>query len=278
MIKLQGLTKDYARQKALRGIDLDVAPGEVFALLGPNGAGKTTTVGILSGLVAPTGGDAYVDGLHVVHRAVQAKRRCGLVPQAVNLDLELSVAENLDFHARLHGMPSALRKSRRLELLDLVSMADRADTRIDQLSGGMKRRAMVARALMHNPAVLLLDEPTAGLDPEIRKRMWSMIMGLRAQGTTILLTTHYIEEAEYLADQVAFLQQGEIVKLGTPKEIMAEVGRWAVDVVREKDVSSSYFESRREAEEYLLSCGGARTVRQVCLEDAYLSITRGGVA
>ena len=175
MIQIQNLQKTYGTTTALSGIDLNVPEGELFAYLGPNGAGKTTTIRILTGLTKLSQGSASLNGHDIQHRPMDAKRQCGLVPQHINLDSELTVKENLDIHGRLFGMPASNRKERIETLLAYIELSDRSDSLVKQLSGGMKRRVMVARALLHDPRILFLDEPTVGLDANIRRRIWSLI-------------------------------------------------------------------------------------------------------
>lgn len=273
MIRIENLKKSYGKTQALAGIDLHVPAGELFAYLGPNGAGKTTTIRILTGLTRLSGGAAALNGHDIGSQATAAKRQCGLVPQHVNLDSELTVGENLDLHGRLFGMPAANRKARIAELLAYVELSDRVHSLVKQLSGGLKRRVMIARALLHSPRILFLDEPTVGLDAAIRRRIWSLIKQIQQQGTTIFLTTHYIEEAEFLADRVAFLESGRIVAVDTPATLIAGVGHWAVDWVTEMGMQSACFPSREAAQ----TAGSARhngfTLRRVNLEDAFLTLT-----
>ena len=273
MIQLEELVKNYGRTKALDGLSLSVAEGELFAFLGPNGAGKTTTIRILNGLTAMTSGRAAVNGIDLLKDPLSVKRLCGLSAQHVNLDSELTVAENLEIHGRLYGMDKAARRSRRRELLEYVEMSDRTDSLVKTLSGGLKRWLMIARALLHQPRVLFLDEPTVGLDPAIRRRIWSLVKKVRKDGVTIFLTTHYIEEAEYLADRVAFVHEGRLVRLGTPAEIMASLGTWAVDRFDESEIETKYFQERGEANQYISEQDFEFTLRRVNLEDAFLALT-----
>ena len=278
MIHIQNLQKTYGTTTALAGIDLDVPEGELFAYLGPNGAGKTTTIRILTGLTRLSAGTAALNGHDIGSAAMAAKRQCGLVPQHVNLDSELTVAENLDIHGRLFGMPASLRKQRIDELLTYIEIADRAHSLIKQLSGGLKRRVMIARALLHDPRILFLDEPTVGLDASIRRRIWSLVKKIQQKGTTIFLTTHYIEEAEFLADRVAFLESGRIVAVDTPTALMEGVGHWALDRVTEDGMQSAYFPSREAAQASGAAGDSGFTLRRVNLEDAFLSLTGKKVA
>lgn len=273
MIRIENLTKNYRSIHALKGVNLHVREGELFAYLGPNGSGKTTTIRILTGLAYPTSGDAYVHGYHVVKETLEAKRQCGLVPQTFNLDHELTVYENLDIHGRLFHMPAGERAARIAELLDYVGIAERRDSPIKQLSGGMKRRVMVARALMHAPKVLFLDEPTVGLDPTIRRRIWSLVKKIQQSGSTIFLTTHYIEEAEFLAERVAFLDEGRIVAVAPPQHLMARLGSWALDEIVDGTMETTFFPSREEANRHLGRQQAGFTLRRVNLEDVFLAVT-----
>nr|WP_321467464.1 ABC transporter ATP-binding protein [uncultured Desulfobulbus sp.] len=273
MIHIEKLQKSYGKVKAVNGIDLCVEPGELFAFLGPNGAGKTTTIRILTGLTRIGGGRVRIGGHDIVESPREAKRQCGLVPQHINLDSELSLRENLDIHGRLFAMDAQQRQTKIEELLTYVELLDRIDSLVKQLSGGLKRRLMIARALMHEPKVLFLDEPTVGLDPAIRRRIWSLIKRVQQDGTTIFLTTHYIEEAEFLAARVAFLDQGSIVALDSPQALMASIGQWAVDRMNGEGMETQYYPSRDEAAHFAASQDCGVTLRRVNLEDAFLSLT-----
>jgi ABC-2 type transport system ATP-binding protein len=273
MITLEHLTKHYKRTQALNGVSFQVAEGELFAYLGPNGAGKTTTIRILTGLTRLSSGAAYLNGYHVERQAIAAKRQCGLVPQAINLDPELTVAENLQLHGRLFGMTPRRRAQQIDALLDYVEMRDRKSSLVKQLSGGLKRRVMLARALVHSPKILFLDEPTVGLDANIRRRIWAFIKKIQRHGTTIFLTTHYIEEAEFLADRVAFLDEGRLVALDSPNTLMKRVGAWAIDRIEDNHLKAVYFDTMEDAQRYMAQQQESFTLRRVNLEDAFLALT-----
>jgi ABC-2 type transport system ATP-binding protein len=273
MIRIEKLKKDYGDIGALKGIDLAVHRGELFAFLGPNGAGKTTTIRILTGLTRLTAGRALLNGHDIEKQTLGAKKQCGLVPQHINLDSELTVYENLLVHGRLHHMPRIAIGRRIDQLLGYIELEDKCHTIIKNLSGGMKRRVMIARALLHTPAILFLDEPTVGLDANIRRRIWALIKKIQQDGMTIFLTTHYIEEAEFLADRVAFIDQGKIVAQDTPQSLMRGIGRWAMDTLEADTMQTYYFKSQQEAKEFAAGHKNGFAVRRVNLEDAFLKMT-----
>ncbi len=225
VIETSGLTKVYpGGVRAVDDLELVVRAGEIFGLLGPNGAGKTTTAGMLTTRIIPTSGWARVGGVDVVARPAEAKRLIGVVPQTNTLDRSLTVRENLYFHGRFFGMDVRTARSEAVRLLEQFRLADRADARVDALSGGMAQRLMVARAVMHRPPVLFLDEPTAGLDPQSRIALWEILGQLHGEGHTILLTTHYMEEADQLCDRVAIIDQGKVIALDTPGALKRSAG------------------------------------------------------
>ena len=216
-----GMTDENGGIVALDALDLAIPAGEFFGLLGPNGAGKTTTIGILTTRVLPTAGQAFVHGYEVCADAVAVRQRIGVVPQRPNPDRGLTVAENLIFHAAYFGFPrsSALRRAQ--ELLDQLGLGDRADAKVDQLSGGQQQRLMIARALIHEPRVIFLDEPTVGLDPQARLALWDILRALHAEGRTIVMTTHYMEEADQLCDRIAIVDRGQLLACATPEDLKA---------------------------------------------------------
>ncbi|ELZ61013.1 MULTISPECIES: ABC transporter ATP-binding protein [unclassified Haloferax] len=219
-IEIRDLTKSYGDVRALDGVDLDVPEGSFFGLLGPNGAGKTTFINILVGLVRKTGGEASVFGYDVEDDYREARDRIGLAPQEFNVDRFFPIREVLEHKAGYHGVPHDEAAARADEVLKRVGIYDKRDTRFDWLSGGMKRRFMLARALITDPDLLILDEPTAGVDVQLRHELWETIVDLNDSGTTILLTTHYIEEAERLCDEVAILDSGSVIEVASPEELM----------------------------------------------------------
>ena len=202
--------------EAVRGVSFRVEPGEFFGILGPNGAGKSTTIGCISTLVRPTSGSIVVDGVDVTRSPAEAKRRIAVVPQTRNLDSDLSVREILTFHGRYFGLPAAEREARADRLLDELQIADKARAKPKTLSGGQQQRVMIARALMHDPRLVLLDEPTTGLDPQARRLLWETLRELHARGLTLILTTHYMEEADRLCQRLAVVDHGRVLTLDTP--------------------------------------------------------------
>ncbi|MEO7386653.1 MAG: ABC transporter ATP-binding protein [Gammaproteobacteria bacterium] len=224
IISVQGLTKTYASGfQALANIDLEIRRGEIFALLGPNGAGKTTLINIICGIVNPTSGVVLADGHDVVRDFRAARARIGLVPQELATDMFEKVLNTVSFSRGLFGKPPDA--ARIEEVLRAVSLWDKRHSKIMTLSGGMKRRVMIAKALAHDPAILFLDEPTAGVDVELRRDMWAMVRGLRDNGVTIILTTHYIEEAEEMADRVGVINKGEIILVEDKATLMRKLGK-----------------------------------------------------
>ena len=225
VIRTEQLTKLYpGRILAVDHLDLEVEAGEIFGLLGPNGAGKTTTAGMLTTRVIPTSGSAVVGGVDVMAHPTRAKRVIGVVPQTNTLDRSLDVYENLYFHGRFFGMAARTAKAEAHRLLEQFRLTDRARVPVLALSGGMAQRLMVARAIMHRPAILFLDEPTAGLDPQSRIALWEILGELHRDGQTILLTTHYMEEADQLCDRLAIIDHGRLLAIDTPAALKRSIG------------------------------------------------------
>jgi len=230
IIKVENLVKRFGGLVAVDNISFTVAPGEIFGLLGPNGAGKTTTINILCTLAKPTSGQAFVNGFHVVHQQNQVRQSIGLVFQDPSLDERLSGLQNLRFHALVYNVPASVREQRIEQVLRMVELWDRRHSEVRTYSGGMKRRLELARGLLHYPKVLFLDEPTLGLDPQTRNRLWEYIFELRRhEGTTVFLTTHYMDEADK-ADRLAIIDYGKLVAIDTPERLKKIVGRDIISV------------------------------------------------
>jgi lipooligosaccharide transport system ATP-binding protein len=218
----RGLKKSYDGFEAVKGVDFEVHPGECFGFLGPNGAGKTTTMKMIYGAVIPTGGELDVAGLDVKRCERKIKRRIGVVPQENNLDDELKVRENLLVYGRYYDLPRKVALQRADELLEFVQLTEKAESKVEQLSGGMKRRLLIARALINDPEIVVLDEPTTGLDPQARHLVWDRLRELTGEGKTLLLTTHYMEEAARLCDRLVIMEGGLIIAEGSPKQLVEE--------------------------------------------------------
>jgi ABC-2 type transport system ATP-binding protein len=253
-LAIDDLQKRYPNGvEALRGVSLEIEEGEFFGLLGPNGAGKSTLIHCTTGLAQPTGGSIDVFGHDAIARYTEARLAIGLAPQELNIDWFLTVEETLDYHAGYFGMPRKERRERTKELLETFSLTDKRDERTRTLSGGMKRRLILARAMMHRPRLLILDEPTAGVDVELRLELWHYVQKINQEGTTILLTTHYLEEAEQLCDRIAFIAEGQIVAEGT-SEVLSERFEVAnledayLALVGRKELSRSHIELTPEVE------------------------------
>ncbi len=230
-IETRALRKMYGQVVALDSLDLTVPDGEFFGLLGPNGAGKTTTIGILTTRVRATSGEAFVAGANVTTESAAARQRIGVVPQRPNPDRSLRIAENLLYHATYFGIPRPVAAKRAMELLGRFGIAEKKDAKVDALSGGQQQRLMIARALMHDPRVLFLDEPTVGLDPQARLAFWDVLREIHAQGRTIVMTTHYMEEADQLCDRIAIIDRGKLLALDTPAKLKQQApGDTIVDV------------------------------------------------
>ncbi|GAB4210860.1 MAG: ATP-binding cassette domain-containing protein [Synechococcales cyanobacterium] len=223
-LSLQGVGKTFGQRQVVHDLDLEIPQGEMFALLGPNGAGKSTTIRMATTLTAPSQGTIRVQGYDVLKQPLQVRRAIGVVVQSLSVDNDLTLWENLEFHGRLHHIPHPLRQERIDHWLTYVELADRRDQLVKTLSGGMKRRLQIARALLHQPEVLFLDEPTVGLDPQARRLLWDVIRDLNRQGMTIILTTHYMDEAELLCDRVGVIDQGRLIEVGSPQSLRERFG------------------------------------------------------
>jgi ABC-2 type transport system ATP-binding protein len=277
MIITEALTKKYGDITAIDTLDLKVNAGEIYGFLGPNGAGKTTTIRVLTTLTKPTSGTAFVNGFDVVKAADKVKEVIGVVQQHVSLDRDLTLRENMEFRARLHHLSSSERKNRIAELFDYIGLSEEADRVVNDLSGGMKKRAMIIGSLLHKPKVLFLDEPTVGLDAQTRRRLWDSIRRLHLDGTTIFLTTHYIEEAEALCQRVGIIHQGRLIDIGRPLELRQRLGLVTVEtLVNNKETRYQYFADRAAATSYVQNLPPeAKTIiiRDSNLEDVFVELT-----
>jgi lipooligosaccharide transport system ATP-binding protein len=288
-IRLRGVVKRYGQITAVAGLDLDVPVGTCVGLLGPNGAGKSTTMRMLTAQSIADEGELQVLGFQLPRDSKQARAQCGVVPQLDNLDVSLTVEQNLLVFAHLYRIGRHDRQAAIERSLELANLADRRDTRVDKLSGGMRRRLLIARALVHQPRLVLMDEPTVGLDPQVRQQLWALIDRLRYEGTTILMSTHYIEEAQRLADTVLIMSHGEGVARGKPADLVLEhAGREVLEVYGpptrlaevESEASASGLKTRRTGTSVsILGLDGRNGLgfegerRQANLEDVFVLLT-----
>src|SRR5947209_2147581 len=229
-IEMIDLCKNFGSFRAVDHLSLTVQQGEIFGLLGPNGSGKTTTINMISGLSVPTSGEVRVMGYNVRHQSRQIRQILGSVPQETALYEELTAWANMDFHADLFGIPRKEKKERITKLLELVQLLDRKDSRVSTFSGGMKRRLALARALLHDPQIIYLDEPTLGVDVQARRAIWDYILSLRDQGKTVLITTNYLEEAQVLCERVAIIDHGKLIAVDTPEHLKQTYGGSVIEV------------------------------------------------
>jgi lipooligosaccharide transport system ATP-binding protein len=243
VISARGLVKRYKDLVAVNGIDFDILPGECFGFLGPNGAGKTTTMKMISCMSPPTGGQLMVNGMDVMRQHREIKTTLGIVSQADTLDPNLNVYQNLYAYSRYFNIPKPEAKDRIADVLELVQLSHKAKSTPDELSGGMRRRLLIARALLNKPSILVLDEPTTGLDPQSRHLVWDKLILLRSQGITILLTTHYMEEASYLCDRLVVVDKGEILVEGKPRTLIREhAGEQVLEIQSRFEEKAAIFE------------------------------------
>lgn len=274
MISIKNLTKRFGDRIAVAGIDLEIKSGEIFGLLGPNGAGKTTTVRILTLLSKKNSGSVKICGYDIEKDSERIKELIGVVPQHMSLDQDLTGRENLVLQARLHHLKNKAAMEQRInEILEFVELTDRADDKSRRYSGGMKRRLMIGMALLHKPKMLFLDEPTVGLDPQVRRKMWDLIRKMNESGMTVLLTTHYIEEADQLCRRVAIMNRGRIIAVDTPQKLKEKVGRVVVEHMEADGMINNFFDNREQAASYVAGLDSNATVREANLEDIFIELT-----
>lgn len=271
MINIDHITKDYGAIRALDSLSLTIEEGEVFGLLGPNGAGKTTTIKILTTLSKPTSGRAAIGGHDVKKEPLAVKNIIGVAPQEINLDKELTAEQNLRVYGMLHRLDNLGRNIK--DILELAGLSERSNHLVRDFSGGMQRRLLIARALLTRPKVLFLDEPTVGLDPQVRRQIWDLVRNLKENGTTVFLTTHYIEEAEALCTRVGILSRGRLIALGTPQELKGEVGGFVLEYQENGNTRYILCRSREEAHSLSQSKRGPIIIRESNLEDVFIKLT-----
>ena len=270
-LEAKKITKKFGEQTALDHVDLTIENGEFFGLLGTNGAGKTTMIRILSTLTLPTSGTVLADGEELTRGNVEMKKKITVMTQEYTLRNDMSIEEILEYQGRLYHVPRLVRKERAAELMKLTDLYDHKDKLIRHLSGGMKRKVMLCRALLPQPEIILLDEPTVGLDPIFRHQMWDLLHQLNEQGVGFLLTTHYLEEAQQLCKRVAFLNKGKVIQTGSPEEIVSQLGAFCVE---NKD-GTKLFRTQEEALDHLRNQGGK--LRDTNLEDVFFRLSGGGI-
>jgi ABC-2 type transport system ATP-binding protein len=272
MIEVNDIRKSYGKVQAVAGVSFTINKGEIFGLLGPNGAGKSTLIRMLTCLTRPDGGNATIGGIDVVKETTSIKSLVGVAPQEDNLDRELSVEENLRIYGLLHRITNLPQRIR--EVLTDVDLLERSGSVVNGLSGGMKRRLIIARALLTNPEVLFLDEPSIGLDPQIRRQLWEIVRRVGKSGRTVLLTTHYIEEADALCDRIGVLRKGKLIALDTSAALKEMVGPYVVDQI---DANGRLLQqtarSREAAHELARTLENGCTVRKTNLEDVFVKLT-----
>lgn len=273
-IHIKDLHKWYGKKAhAVKGITYTIKQGESFALLGPNGAGKTTTIRMICGLTGPTSGTITLNGLHIDRKRAAYLRHIGLVCQHFNIDTDLTGYENLIIHAMLFNVHKQGIKKRCLELLEFSGLLDKKDTRVKHYSGGMKKKLQIIRSLVHDPDVLILDEPTAGLDPHSRIKIWTLMNNLKKQGKTIIFSTHYMEEAEKYADRVGIINRGTIIALDRASALIDKLGVWCRETVINNENKRSFHATKQAAEAMDTTDCDMLTIRPVNLEDVFVTLT-----
>ena len=270
MIEIQGLTKRFGTFTAVDHIDLTIRDGEFFGLLGSNGAGKTTTISMISTVLLPTEGRILLDGNVLDRRSNSQKRRLSVITQEYSMRQDMTMEEVMEYQGRLYFMKRQQIREKTEELLEFTGLLEYRRRTIRHLSGGMKRKLMICRALMTDPDILLLDEPTAGMDALSRRQTWALLRQLQNRGMTVLLTTHYLEEAQTLCDRVALMDRGKIDAVAPPQTLIEELGSFAVDEIEEDKTFSRFFRERESAIRFLEQAGPGASLRATTLEDVFL--------
>ena len=278
MIEIRDLTKKFDDFTAVDHLNLTIGTGEFFGLLGPNGAGKTTTISMLSTVLLPSEGEIRIDGVKLDRKATALKRKLSVITQEYSMRQDMTMEEVMEYQGRLYFLPHNVIRERTQELLEFVGLAQYRKRVVRHLSGGMKRKLMVCRSLLIEPEILLLDEPTAGMDAFARRQMWNLLRQLHSRGITILLTTHYIDEAQTLCGRVALINQGKLETVDTPSALILELGEYAVDEPDQDTLKTRYFPDREEAISYLRQAGEEASMRATTLEDVFISRVGRGLA
>lgn len=276
MIELCNLTKSFGNHIAVDNLNLKIETGEFFGLLGPNGAGKTTTIGMISTVLLPSDGKVIIDGEELTRRNLSQKRRLSVITQEYSMRQDMTMDEVMEYQGRLYYMPKKVIRQKTEELLEFTGLLEYRHKIVRHLSGGMKRKLMICRALMVEPEILLLDEPTAGMDAFSRRQMWNLLRKINSNKMTIILTTHYIEEAQSLCDRIALINKGKLDTVDTPQALINELGGYAIDEIIDEEIKSRYFTEKNEAIEYLSHTDTKTSMRETTLEDVFIErIGRG---
>lgn len=270
MIELRDLTKKFESFTAVDHLNLKIETGEFFGLLGPNGAGKTTTISMMSTVLLPTSGQILIDGVPLTRKSSSQKRKISVVTQEFSMRMDMTMNEVMEYQGRLYYMPKKMIREKTEELLAFAGLSQFRNRTVRHLSGGMKRKLMICRSLMIDPEILLLDEPTAGMDALARRQMWNLLRKLNNRNLTIILTTHFIDEAQALCNRVALIDEGKLDVVDTPEHLIRELGPFAVDETADEMLESHYFSEREEAIAYLSSAGEDASMRNTTLEDVFL--------
>ena len=270
MIEIKNLTKKFDHFTAVDHLNLTIETGEFFGLLGPNGAGKTTTISMMSTVLLPTEGEILLDGVQLNRRAAAQKRKLSVITQEYSMRQDMTVSQVMEYQGRLYYMPKKEIREKTAELLEFSGLSDYRNRVVRHLSGGMKRKLMICRALMTDPQILLLDEPTAGMDAISRRQMWNLLRQLHNRQITVLLTTHYIDEAQSLCGRVALINEGKLDVVDTPENLICQLGTYAVDETSEENLVSHYFPDRDQAIAYLSGAGKEAVLRNTTLEDVFV--------
>lgn len=274
MIEIQNITKSYPGQEtpALRNVSLNIESGEFFGLLGPNGAGKTTMIKLMATLLIPDKGKIVIDGKVLTRDNIVVKRKLAMVTQEYSLRSNMTPEQIMELHGRLYQLPGKLIKERSERLLDFCGLGDHKKKICRQLSGGMKRKLMLCRGLLTEPEILILDEPTVGLDPFVRRQMWDLLKQLNEKGMTILLTTHYIDEAQYLCKRIALIDTGKTDRVASPADLISELGATAVDEFDGSHTKSSFYATKEEALRFASELKNEFVIRSTTLEDVFVTL------
>ena len=270
MIEIKGLTKRFGDFTAVDHLDLTINTGEFFGLLGPNGAGKTTTISMMSTVLLPSEGQILVDGQVLDRKASAQKRKLSVITQEYSMRQDMTMDEVMEYQGRLYCLPRSVIKEKTAELFEFAGLTEFRRRTVRHLSGGMKRKLMICRALMIEPEILLLDEPTAGMDALSRRQMWNLLRQVNGRNMTIVLTTHYMEEAQALCDRVALINRGKLQKLDSPEALIAQLGAFAIDETSENGLVTKYFHERQDAIDYLTAAGSQASFRATTLEDVFV--------